>query len=262
MNHPKWLWVGLTLAVLLLNGCGEKPKGNVDSNTAATVTSTPIKTNPLADPGEIRTFLSNKGVPNGDIYLQDEKVHVNIVGLNEEIQNVFAERYVADTYVLHNVEYTIQELEAAQKLLEEHNLYLKQNVYGSSIDVIGNRLAITMPDSSETTAKPEIEKLIDPNMVSYTIEKLGQPHVVGEIVEVESINNHLRILILEPGKDVPTYWFSFNDRSELYNEAEKEIHLSDLEKGQQVKLWGTGTVLESLPAQATVRRLEVDMSDL
>ncbi|MDQ0194350.1 hypothetical protein [Paenibacillus wynnii] len=259
MNNPKWLWVGLTLAVLLLNGCGEKPEGKANSTTSATATTTPVKTNPLANPGEIRTFLSNKGFPNGDIYLQDEKVHVNIVGLNEEIQDVFAERYVADTYVLHNVEYTIHELETSQKLLEEHNLYLKQNVYGSTIDVIGNRLAIIMPDSSETTAKPEIEKLIDPNMLSYNIEKLGQPHVVGEIVEVESIDNHLRILILEPGKEEPTYWFSFNDRSELYNEAEKEIHFSDLEKGQQVKLWSTGTVEDSLPALATVRRLELDL---
>lgn len=259
MYNPKWLCLGLTLSVLLLNGCIEKPTGKTDSDTAVTVSMSETKPQLLGDPGEIRTFLSDKGIPNGDIYLQNGKVHINIVDLSGEIENAFAEKYASNTYVLHNVKFTIQQLKASQDLLNEQNLHVKLNLYATSIDVIGNRLEITMPDSSEVEAKPRIEKLIDPNMIRYVIEQLGEPHVTGKIIEIDS-KDQQSILILEPGKENPTYWFTFYAKSEIYNETGNEIVFSDLKKGQDVKLWSTGTINDSLPAQATVRRLEVDLN--
>ncbi|MNC73037.1 hypothetical protein D3C75_1241730 [compost metagenome] len=67
-----------------------------------------------------------------------------------------------------------------------------------------------------------------------------------------------RILILEPGDNSPTYWFSFNAASELLNDAGERISSADLQTGQKVKVWHTGYVEESLPALATVRRLELE----
>ncbi|MNV89086.1 hypothetical protein D3C71_1833520 [compost metagenome] len=93
-------------------------------------------------------------------------------------------------------------------------------------------------------------------MLSYEVRELGEPHVTGTIVQLES-DPVKRILILEPDKEEPTYWFSINQRSELYNAKGQKAEWPDLKQGQQVHLWSTGMVEDSLPAQATVRRLEL-----
>jgi len=271
MHKTTRIGVCLTLGILLLSGCGDKPDGSGQAGQAAPTAAVPaadvpeVKAaedliNPLDNPGMIRTLLVNREIPNGDIYLQDDKVHVNIVGLNEEVERIFADTCISGTYVLHDIKYSHRELEAAQKLLYDHNLYHTFNLYGSSIDVIHNKLQITMPDSSEAAARPEIEKLMDPGMLDLIIEPLGEPHVVGTIVEINDQQGQ-KILILEPDQEQPTYWFSFQEVSELYNAHGEEIQFSELKKGQSVKLWSTGTVNQSLPAQATVRRIETDAED-
>jgi hypothetical protein len=213
-------------------------------------------TNPLSDPGQVRAFLESKDIPHGDIYLQDGLLYINVVGLTEEIEHIIAEKYSAETYKTVDVTYTLKELEAAQQTLFDQKLYQKLNMYSSGIDVIKNKLTISMPDSSETEAKPEIEKLIDPDMISYDIQPLSaKPDVVGIIVEVDTAGN--RILILADGEEEPGYYFSFSEHSELFNEAGEQIVYDDLKEKQKVRLWFGGAVATSLPAQAMTRRLEI-----
>jgi hypothetical protein len=266
-----WIWI--SAAILFISGCSEDEQSNKEPApaNAAAMTATPDilgTANPGledseagkvlydSDPEAIKTFISAQKIPNGDIYLQDNKVHINIVGLNSQIEERFAQTFTAGTYELHEVEYTMQELLAAQELLHEHELYQKLNLYGSGVDTIGNRVTITIPSDYAETAKREIEKWIDPNLLTYDISELGDPHVVGQIVVIDT-KQAKRILILEPGNEEPSYWFSFNEKSEMFNETGESIHFKDLKVGQKVKLWNTGMVAESFPAQASVRRMEL-----
>lgn len=209
-----------------------------------------------SDPEEIKAFLSAQKIPNGDIYLEENKVHINIVGLTTEIEQRFAQAFAEGTYALHDVKYTMQELLAAQDLLNEQKLYQKLNLYGSGVDTIGNKVTITIPSDYAEAAKLEIEKWIDPTMLTYDISELGNPHVVGEIVDIDT-EKAKRILILEPGNEDPSYWFSFNVKSEMVGQSCEKISFKDLKVGQQVRLWNTGTVMESFPALASIRRLEL-----
>ncbi|WP_339315312.1 hypothetical protein [Paenibacillus sp. FSL R10-2734] len=232
-----WIWI--SAIILFISGCSEA--GKVLNSS---------------DPEVVKAFLSAQKIPNGDIYLQDNKIHINIVGLNAQIEQSFAQTFTAGTYELHEVKYTMQELLAAQELLHEHELYQKLNLYGSGVDTIGNKLTITIPSDYAEAAKLEIDKWIDPSMLTYDISEIGDPHVVGQIVDIDT-KQAKRILILEPGKEDPSYWFSFNLKSEMFNEAGESISFKDLKVGQQVKLWNTGMVEESFPALASVRRLEL-----
>lgn len=264
-----WIWI--SAVILLIGGCSASQQSSKELTPTATsgiqlelsATATPGIEDPesgkvlsSSDPGEIKTFLSTQKIPNGDIYLQDNKVHINIVGLNSEIEKTFAKEFAEGTYELHNVKYTMQELLTAQELLHEQGLYQKLNLYGSSVDTIGNKVSITIPDDYAEAAKLEIEKWIDPDMLTYDISELGEPHVVGQIVEIDT-EKAKRILILEPGNENPSYWFSINVKSEMVNEAGESITFSNLKVGQQVKLWSTGMVEESFPAHASVRKLEL-----
>lgn len=265
----RWIWT--SVVILLIGGCSANqplskelaptPTKGIDSeiiSTATPGTDDPGSQNVLhsSDPGEIKAFLSSQKIPNGDIYLENDKVHINIVGLTSEIEQRFAQAFAEGTYALHDVKYTMQELLAAQELLNEQKLYQKLNLYSSGVDTIGNKVTITIPSDYAEAAKLEIEKWLDPDMLVYDISELGEPHVIGEIALIDSEQSK-RILILEPGNEEPSYWFSFNERSEMLNEAGATIQFKDLKVGQQVRLWSTGMVLESFPAQASVRRMEL-----
>jgi hypothetical protein len=267
--------VWISVVILFISGCSEDQLSNKEPAPAAAITSTldtlatasagieePEAEKVLysSDPEAVKAFLSAQKIPNGDIYLQDNKVHINIVGLNSQIEQRFAQTFAAGTYELHDVRYSIQELLAAQELLHKQELYQKLNLYGSGVDTIGNKVTITIPSDYAETAMLEIDKWIDPDMLTYDISELGDPHVVGQIVDIDS-KQKKRILILEPGMEDPSYWFSFNQKSTMFNEAGESISFKDLKVGQQVELWSTGMVEESFPALASVRRLELTATE-
>ncbi|AIQ47052.1 hypothetical protein R70723_15050 [Paenibacillus sp. FSL R7-0273] len=261
----KWKTAAISLGLfsLLLAGCGDAGDVTGKAEPAASASPAPVQGAVVpsagitaADPEKIQHFLADESILNGDIYLEDNKVHVNIVGLNSGLEDRFAGEFTKDSYSLHDVKYSAGELEAAQQLLADKDMHKQLNLYGSWIDVKQNKLGITVPDDYLKNAEETLNQLIDPGMLRFEVQELGEPSVTGTIVEMKSgpVDS---ILILEPGKENPTYWFSFNDRSELYDAAGQRIEFSGLKKGQQVHIWGTGTVLESLPAQATVRRIEL-----
>ncbi|UQZ36588.1 hypothetical protein C2I18_25450 [Paenibacillus sp. PK3_47] len=136
-------------------------------------------------------------------------------------------------------------------------MHQRLDLYGAWIDVIQNKIGVTMPDDNAAKIQDELEQLIDPGMLHYDVSKIGEPHVTGEIVEIETGERN-RILILEPGQEHPSYWFSIGDRAKMYDAEGLSIAIADLQKGQHVKLWSTGTVEESFPALASLRRLELD----
>ena len=56
-----------------------------------------------------------------------------------------------------------------------------------------------MPDTSEVEAKSEIEKLVNPDLLAYDIQKASEKTEYNEtIVNINSLNH--RILILVDGK--------------------------------------------------------------
>ncbi|WP_342566083.1 DUF3221 domain-containing protein [Paenibacillus sp. FSL R7-0345] len=264
----RWKTAGICLGLfsLLLAGCAEPENAGDESRNAAPAASfSPEPANgagtsprqlPAADPEAIKLFLAEKALANGDIYLENNQVHINIVGLNSGVEELFAGSFSPGSYTLHDVKFSAGELEAAQKLLAERDLHNQLNLYGSWVDVMQNKLAVSVPDDYLKNAEEALNQLIDPGMIRFEAQELGEPSVTGTIVEVKS-DTVDSILILEPGKEQPTYWFSFNDRSELYDASGQKIEVSGLKTGQQVHIWGTGTVLDSLPAQATVRRIEL-----
>lgn len=264
---------GFIVLILFIGGCGEDAEmGSVSGRDApaSTVqtaapgsgeisdsgTSSSGSAQITADPEAIKRFLSEGKIPNGDIYLDGSTVHVNIAGLSPGIERSFAAEFTDGSYVLHDVKYTSQQLEAAYRLLDQ-DVHRRLDLYGSWIDVIQNKIGITMPDDNAAKVREELEKLIDPEMLKYDVSKIGKPHVTGEIAEIET-GERKRILILEPGQEHPSYWFSISSRAKMYDSEGNIIKLSDLQKGQKVKLWSTGAVEDSFPALASLRRLELD----
>ncbi|RAP75859.1 hypothetical protein [Paenibacillus montanisoli] len=222
-----------------------------DRNPAGTGTI-----NAAAEPGGVRGFLDEQQIANGDIYLKDGKVYINIVGLNDEIRQLLADQYAAGTYQLVHVAHSIEELEEAQQKLSDRELYRTLNLYGSNIDVIKNKLIISMPDTSEAKAKPEIERLIDPALITYDIQALSEKaEFVGTIVKIDP--SHRQILILEEGKEEPSILFGFGEHSEIVNAQGAPITFEDLKEQQEVRLWSTGMFNDSLPVQTSARRLEL-----
>lgn len=263
MSRWKSAGIGFGLIGLLLAGCADPENVTRSASPAASSSPAPAQgagspsAGPVAaDPEKVQLFLTEESILNGDIYLEDNQIHINIVGLDSGLKQRFAENFTSGSYILHDVKYSAAELEAAQKLLADKDLHNQLNLYGSWIDVKQNKLGITVPDDYLEAAEQTLNKLIDPGMLRFEVQELGEPSVTGTIVEVKP-GTVGSILILEPGKEDPTYWFSFNDRSELYDADGQKIESTGLKKGQQVHIWGTGTVLDSLPAQATVRRIEL-----
>lgn len=254
----------LGLLVPLAAGCGARDEaGSGSSEPGASAPSLAARkaagtgtVNPLDNPAEVRGFLDAQGIVHGDIYLQDGLLYINVVGLNDEVERTLAERYAEGTYRTVDVVYSLKQLEEAQQKLADAGLYRKLNLYATGIDVIHNRVTVQLPDSSESAARVEIAKLIDPDMVEYQIDELSPvPHVVGTIVELDP--EARRILVLEDGKTEPSYYFGFSEFSELADSGGEPIAFEDLSKGAKVRVWIGGAVNESMPAQATARRLEL-----
>ncbi|SDW21410.1 DUF3221 domain-containing protein [Paenibacillus sp. CF384] len=265
----KRMTITVLLAVLLLTGCGPRmePSDNVqggNDNNIVQVTDNEVKgsgtIDPVSEPGEVRGFLQDHQIANGDIYLKDGLLYINLVKPTENGEKLLADRYKSGTYKTVRVTHSIEELQAAQDKLGDQDLFSRLNLYSTSIDVIKNKITISMPDSSEAEAKPEIEKLIDPNLIEYDIQKLSEtPDVVGTISKID--NESHRILVLEEGKTEPSYWFSFNDHSEMVDSTGGSVTFDDLKEKGKVRVWINGAVMDSFPGQAGTRRLELVTSN-
>ncbi|ANE48427.1 hypothetical protein SY83_21490 [Paenibacillus swuensis] len=239
---------------IALSGCGAKPDLDSQGDTISpskppSVTPRPLKD---ADPESIRAYLKHQEIANGDIYLKDGLLHINIVNLTPELEQQLAEEFKPETYRLVSVAFSIQQLEEAQQQLADNDFHHKLNVYGSSIDVINNRVEIIMPDDNEDI-KSEIEAVLDPKLIRYSVQTLGEPHSVGTISKVDV--DAKRILILEYGQKEPSIFYSFNDFSKIINLDGADTDFNIFSKGQPVKVWSTGMVAESFPAQGTARRV-------
>ncbi|WNS45469.1 hypothetical protein [Paenibacillus sp. MMS20-IR301] len=258
-------WIGIIAVIMLLiSGCVDKADYSsgrepvADTNAVTAGGGSPPADGPVeaAHLGNVRSFLNSLEKDNGDIYLGDSTLHVNIVGLDQATEAKFAERFTAGSYVLHDVKYPIQELQAAYDLLANQGQDSPLNLYSAELDVQNNCIGITVPQEAGPAVVNKLHDLIDPGMLKITVKELGSPEVTGEITAIEE-EGLSRILIQEPERDIPTYWFTINTSSQLYDEAGNELAQDELHVGDTVRLWSTGLILESLPAQATVRRLEL-----
>lgn len=269
-----YLAIGLFAGAVIAAGCGsDEPVDCQAGGTAANGSAMTSSCSPpaggaqvgtgtvdaFAEPVQARQLLEDNGIANGDIYLQDGRLFINIVGLDEAdaAKALFASVFRPDSYVLVDAVFTHNELLAEQERLSEEGLYQSLNLYGSSVDVINNRVVVTLPDDAEDAAREAFAGQLGSGLVALDVQELGEPHVSGEIVQTEAVDGRFRILILEEGQENPSYWFTFTDASESFDADGAALDPKTLEQGMKVDLWSTGTVLESFPAQATVRRLEV-----
>lgn len=185
MFRRKVSWIGLAAAILLLGGCSEAHSGNGKSAADALISESPVPQTAAnggaeliaANPSDVRHFLAEEAIANGDIYLEDNKVHINIVGLNAETEEAFSGKFTASSYVLHDVTYTADELEAAYDLLSDQDLFSQLNLYGAWIDVKQNNIGITVPDEYLAAAQKTLEQQIAPAMLAYDARELEEPHV-------------------------------------------------------------------------------------
>ncbi|MFD2611593.1 DUF3221 domain-containing protein [Paenibacillus gansuensis] len=136
--------------------------------------------------------------------------------------------------------------------LADHELYRKVNIYSSSIDVIHNRVIITMPDSDKGSIGA-IEAVVDKAMLIYEFEPLGEPDTIGQVTEIDT--KAQRILVSVNGK--PSMWYSFSPFSEIMRESGEASSFSDFKVGQTVHGWSAGMVMTSLPSQATARQIKI-----
>jgi hypothetical protein len=74
-------------------------------------------------------------------------------------------------------------------------------------------------------------------------------------VKIDSVTR--RILILVDGEKEPSIYFSFNEKSEMFNKIGSPITFDDLEEQQKLRLWAAGDIATSMPAYAMSRRLEL-----
>jgi hypothetical protein len=247
------------LLLIALTACGAKPQASEQPAPRASGQHRPPTELSAASPQSVRAFLSQQQIANGDIYLDKGQLVINVVDLTPEIERRFANEFKPDTYRLANVRFTIEELTQAQQKLIDNDSYRKLNLYSSMVDVIANKVQIVLPDSSaEHTAK--IESMINRDIIEFIIEPLGEPSTVGTIVEVDQTAR--RILILEDGKEQPSIWYGFNDFSEMVDEDGETAGFEDFTKDQRVKVWSTGLIAESFPAQGTARKVELISGEL
>jgi len=248
----------LVLVVVMLAACGAKEtkveggKAEPDTNVTGDGSNTAPLEQAAADPDLIKSYLKESSLTHGDIYLDGSIVHVNIVGLTPEVTSAFEKRFVPSTFRLHNVRFSIDELSQAQDKLHEQDLYKKLNLYSSGVDVINNRVTISMPDDAADKVE-EIEKVVNKELISYEFVALGNPHIIGSIAEVDAAGK--RILVHEDGEENPNLWFSFNEFSKLSREDGSNLSFDDFKKGQRIKGWTTGMVMDSFPAQGTARKM-------
>lgn len=261
MKRLCWCLAILALLALPILGCGtriapDRTTGSVNGPTASDPPPAGKGTiDATAEPAEARQFLAEHGIASGDIFLQDGKVYLNIVGLNDSTKRLLADHYLAGTYRTVNVAHSIEELQAAQEKLTS-DVFTQLNLYSSGIDVIRNKITIEMPEESAAQAKQAIEKLIDPDLIIYDIQPLADKDAyVGKIVKLDS--GQQRILLLVDGEKEPSIYFRISDRSIVANVAGDKIAFADLKKGQRVRAWAAGGIDDSMPAQAGARKVEL-----
>jgi len=252
----------LALLALTVTACGAKGQlkdsgpGQLASSSTGTTSPTngeiPAAELRTADPDSINAFLQEEKLKNGDIYLEESVVHVNIVDLTPKITAAFEATFTPSSYRLHNVRYSIEQLREAQDALRENELYTKLNLYGSSLDVINNQIKLTLPDDAADKID-EIETIVDKKFLTYDFVPLEEPQVVGKIVQIDG--EQKRVLVHEDGQEKPNIWFSFNSFSNLSGEDGQSITFTDFKLEQRVQAWTTGMVLESFPSQATARKI-------
>ncbi|MFA9560420.1 hypothetical protein ACERII_24265 [Evansella sp. AB-rgal1] len=204
----------------------------------------------IRDVEDLRPFLTKHDIAHGDFYLDGNRLVINLVDGTDEIKE-FIEAHWEVAYELDfaGVQFTHEELEGAQELLNEHNLYKEANIYSSWIDVMKNKLFITLPSSSQDKVE-EIEELIDPEMLTIEIQDLGEePDIVGAIVKID---HELERILIEN-----EIWFSFDEYSEIVNQGGEALDFDVFEDGMSVEAWHTGAVLHSYPAQGTARKIVV-----
>ncbi|MFC4099279.1 DUF3221 domain-containing protein [Paenibacillus xanthanilyticus] len=252
------------LAGVLLAGCGAKSStggetsvegdkpGQSTSGSAGGQTQAP---SPVpADPEKVQSFLAETSFKNGDIYLDGGKVHINVVGLDEDIERQFAVRFTSGSYALHDVDFSIGQLEEAQQKLHDADPDNELGIYGTSIDIIGNRLDITLPEEAADSVA-RIEKIVGKEIADIQVAPLGEPEIKATIAEVDAKGS--RILVQEQGSAEPNYWFSFEERSVLVDEQGAAVRFDALQIGQSVHIWTTGMIQDSFPAQGVIRRIAI-----
>lgn len=250
----------LVITAALLAGCGSKlkeenppqPNNQQGSEPAAPDQGSGSTVQPAdADPVAVRTFLSSNDIKNGDIYLQGGKLHINIVGLTPEIEQQVAEQFTAGSYELHDVKYTIQELEQAQHTLMDQGLLTEYGI-SSSIDVIENELDITIPEEKKAGIS-KIEQAVGRELVNIQIDVMQEPHIVGVIVSIDPSGKQL--LIQEDGSAEPNFTMAVQEDSQLVTADGKQAGISAFAAGDRVQIWHTGAINESFPAQGSIRRM-------
>lgn len=236
----------LCLLAVSFSGCGARMESSSSGENAYKGNGT---LNPMNDPNEVRQFLAENHIANGDIYLNDGKVYINIVGMNDEIRRLLANRYKAGTYRTVNVAHSIEELQAVQQKLRDLDLYSKLNLDSSELDTMNNRIVITMPDTNEKQAKLEIQQYINPDLLSFVIQKESvNPEFVGYVTKIEN----QRALVVNPISR------KINEtREEFYDAIWVSNMPPNIEVGQNVQVWFQGSIATSYPGQGGASKVTI-----
>ncbi|SEO95341.1 DUF3221 domain-containing protein [Paenibacillus sp. OV219] len=248
MKHTFMLIIVFSLLAMTMMSCGarEEPGSRSDKNYTGSGTL-----NPMNDPNGVREFLSEHHIANGDIYLKEGKVYINIVGLNNEVNRLLADRYKAGTYQTVNVTHSIEELQEAQQKLFSLGLFDKLNLYSSELDTLNNRIIITMPDANEAEVRLEIEQSIDPELLSFVIQKADVDVNPGIVGYVTKIDNQSALVVN------PTSRKLNETRTEYYDAIWVSNIPSNIEVGQNVNVWFKGEIATSYPGQGTASKITI-----
>lgn len=90
----------------------------------------------------------------------------------------------------------------------------------------------------------------DPDMQGLIYDKQAKTILVIEGIEDVTLSQ-------EEWQGKPAIVFSVTNKTEITRENGEKVEFDALEKGQQVKVWHTGEVMESYPGQAEARKIVV-----
>jgi hypothetical protein len=238
------------LAAIFVAGCGTTEETN---SLASQPSDELIEARTFSDPGELRLFLQENKIPNGDFYLKDGKFVINLVnGNGENKQLIRGHSELPNELQFEEVQFTHDQLENAQKLLIEEEFHQVLNIYSSSIDVMNNKLIISLPSSSEDKISI-IEEVINPELIDFQIQSLGEADILGKVIKI-NLDNESILIESQPDKEFQI-WFSFDNHSVITNKNNEEVLFDDLKVGDLVEGWHTGNVLHSNPQQTTARKV-------
>ncbi|SFS76999.1 DUF3221 domain-containing protein [Paenibacillus sp. BC26] len=234
------------LLAVLISGCGARMQA---SGSGGNVYKGNGTLNAMNDPNEVRQFLAENHIANGDIYLLEGKVFINIVGMNDEKGRLLANRYKAGTYRTVSVAHSIEELQAVQQKLMDLDLYSKLNLDSSGLDTINNRIVITMPDTNEEQVKLEIQQYINPDLLSFVIQKESvDPELVGYVTKIEN----QRALVVTPISRKVN-----ETREEFYDAVWVSNMPPNIKVGQNVQVWFKGSIAASYPGQGGASKVTI-----